>query len=451
LLQLQAGNPNPELLTVMKRNFTNEDFEKFIRQQADQLRMRPSEKVWSAISGEMHRKRRWFGLVVILLFLSSASVTTYFLIHHATNGNVVARNTTQSSGTITKQNTHLPTTNVIPQTASSARTSIPDKKAPVDQRRSSRNNSVIVAEPNSETVNLLEPQTTENNFSFEGTYADSHPFGIATKKVTELEREISEPYTIESVTNSYKAKKSKLGWQFYFTPTVSYRKLTENKSYLRNVQQQPNNGTVNYAELYNVNDVVTHKPDIGLEVGAAVKYAVSKNVKLRGGLQFNMTHYDIKAFDNYVPQVATIALNTGRGVDSLNTVTKYRSMNGVNSSWLQNFYFQISAPVGVEVVLKGDEKVQFGVATTVQPTYILGERAYMISSDYQNYAKVPWLIRRWNVNTSFETFVSYSTGQLKWQVGPQVRYQLLSSFVNEYPVKENLFDFGLKVGIGLNK
>jgi hypothetical protein len=59
-------------------------------------------------------------------------------------------------------------------------------------------------------------------------------------------------------------------------------------------------------------------------------------------------------------------------------------------------------------------------------------------------------MRKWNVNTSFETFVAYSTGKMNWQVGPQVRYQLLSSFVTEYPVKEHLFDFGLKIGVSLN-
>jgi hypothetical protein len=40
---------------------------------------------------------------------------------------------------------------------------------------------------------------------------------------------------------------------------------------------------------------------------------------------------------------------------------------------------------------------------------------------------------------------------MKWQVGPQVRYQLLSSFVSKYPVKENLFDFGMRVGVTLSK
>ena len=108
-------------------------------------------------------------------------------------------------------------------------------------------------------------------------------------------------------------------------------------------------------------------------------------------------------------------------------------------------------PIGIEVNLIGDDKVQFGVAGTIQPTYVLGDRAYLLSTDYKNYALVPWLIRRWNANTALEAFVSYSTGKMKWQVGPQVRYQLLSSFVDEYPVEENLFDFGLKVGISVNK
>ena len=135
----------------------------------------------------------------------------------------------------------------------------------------------------------------------------------------------------------------------------------------------------------------------------------------------------------------------------MNALTTYNNFTGFNSSWLENFYFQVSAPVGLEFKVRGDEKMQFGVATTVQPTYVLSDRAYIISTDYKNYAQIPSLTRRWNVNTSLETFVSYSTGHMKWQVGPQVRYQLLSSFVNKYPVKENLFDFGLKVGISLNK
>lgn len=269
---------------------------------------------------------------------------------------------------------------------------------------------------------------------------------VATEEKKEKRDEY--PYTIESVVNSYRAqKRNKVTFQVFFTPTVSYRKLSENKSYLRSVQ--PGNLPPSLTPLYDVNNIVTHKPDIGFELGVAAKYPLTEKLKVRGGVQFNINRYDIKAFNSHT-EIATIALNNGnRGVQALSAPTNYSNMNGYRTNWLQNFYFQVSAPVGVEYKLKGDKDMYFGVAGSVQPTYILGDRAYVISSDYKNYAEVPWLIRRWNVGTNFETFVSYSTGKLQWQVGPQVRYQLLSSFVSKYPVKENLFDFGLKVGVTL--
>ena len=257
-------------------------------------------------------------------------------------------------------------------------------------------------------------------------------------------------WTIESVLNSFRPPKHKrFAFQLNFTPTISYRKLSANKAFLRSANQQAN-APFSFAALYDVNSAVTHKPDIGLELGFTEKYSLASNFRVKAGLQFNVNRYDIKAF-NYQNEFTTIALKTNAGVDSVLTTSSHRNFSGYKSDWLQNFYFEISAPVGIEIDIAGDDRVQFGVAGTIQPTYILGDRAYLLSTDYKNYAEVPWLIRRWNISTGLETFVSYSTGKMKWQVGPQIRYQLLSSFVEKYPVKENLFDFGLKVGVSLNK
>jgi hypothetical protein len=33
------------------------------------------------------------------------------------------------------------------------------------------------------------------------------------------------------------------------------------------------------------------------------------------------------------------------------------------------------------------------------------------------------------------------------QVGPEFRYQFLSSYSNQYPLRENLASYGLKIGI----
>jgi hypothetical protein len=258
------------------------------------------------------------------------------------------------------------------------------------------------------------------------------------------------PLTIESVLNSFKAKpKRKVLLQAYIAPTISYRKLGENKYFLSAAANNPSNSAG-----YDVKRAVTHKPAIGLELGLTAKYPVAKNIRIRGGLQFNVSRYDIKAF-NYDGEVATIALDEGPVINSVYRWTKYRNFNGFSSNWLQNFYFSVSAPVGLEVTIAGNKKTSFGVAGTIQPTYVLRDKAYLISTDFKNYAQavgtLSHLIRNWNVNTSVETFVNYSSGNIKWQIGPQVRYQLMSSFQNKYPVKENLFDFGLKVGIMLNQ
>jgi hypothetical protein len=434
----------------MKRNFTHENLEDFLRQSADSLYMRPTGKVWKQISKKLNARRRRIGYSLVTLLLA-LSMVGYFLIETPST----RKTTTAASANTTAKNTSKTVEKNISE-ASTTQASNSHAKAPLLQtsERSFTNSTA----PTSLAIENAEVLAIDKNVllastEFKPTIVDSYfDLPVAEENsVTTLQQSIDKlPLTIESVINSYKptTSKKKLRLQIYFTPTVSYRKLGENKSFLRS--QPANNPNYAPAFIYDVNNVVTHKPDMGFEIGAALKYPLTQKLRLRGGLQLNLNRYDIKAY-NSIASVATIMLN-GRSSsrDSLNTISSY-STNGYAPDWLQNFYLQISAPVGVEVDLFDNKKVQFGIATTVQPTYVLGDRAYLISTDYKNYSEVPQLVRRWNVNTALETYVGYSTGKLSWQVGPQVRYQLLSSFVNKYPVKENLFDFGLKVGVTLNK
>ena len=441
----------------MKRNFTNENFEDFLRHSADGLRMRPSGEVWKNVSKHLGRRRRRVGLALGSFVLAIATLG-YFAIQNSTHKlNTFVE--TNPRNNLAKANNPLEKS-ITEQTHSAG-------QAGAAQHLKTR--SIRLAQPSKITPSLHSPLSenkkpdipnrylTEEHPAFSFTIVDSYFEQPAEenndKQAPAPNNAVAYPQTIESVMNTYLMgkKKKKLGFQFYFTPTISYRKLTENKSFLRS--QPPGNSSYLPALIFDVNSVVTHKPNIGFEMGTTAKYPLTRNMKLRGGLQFNVNRYDIKAY-NALTSVTTIMFNgrtNSSGADSLTTYTYYSNMNGYKTNWLQNYYIQISAPVGLEFKIGGDEKVQFGVATTIQPTYVLGDRAYLISTEYKRYAEVPQLVRRWNVNTALETFVGYSTGHLNWQVGPQVRYQLLSSFINKYPVKENLFDFGLKVGVSINK
>ena len=189
---------------------------------------------------------------------------------------------------------------------------------------------------------------------------------------------------------------------------------------------------------------------MGLQVGFSAGYPISKSLKIFAGFQFNVSKYDIKASFS-TGEVTTFALNTGSGANSVSTISNYRNSGGGKADWLRNLYFSASVPLGIELKLTGNDKTSLGISGSIQPTFILSDRAYLLSTDYKNYAEVPSLTRKWNMNTSFEIFAAYSTGKINWRIGPQVRYQLKSSYVAKYPFTEHLFDFGLKLGVMLKK
>ena len=421
---------------------THENFEDFLKQSADELQMRPSAAVWEALNKRLADSRRRTFLLSGL-FLLCFFATGYLLnkaplqpANPVTASKASATITPiPSSSTITPKNTTsivIASNRLTPkQIAYSAPAieTITQPSVTTHNTAPATINNPFVAESNNP---ILPPATTATAAT--GTNTLNNKPGVAKK---------------ESATVSHTAdtksslRRRKWSFQYYFTPTVSYRRLTDAPTF--------NLALSSASPSTSVDNAVFHKPDIGFEVGTAARYSISKRVRLRTGLQLSLHRYDIRAYD-YVPEVAPIALNSGYSQPVIiNTITTHRNTDGFRTDWLQNSYVKISAPIGLETRIRGNEKTYIGVAGTLQPSYLLGDRAYLLSADFKNYAEAANLVRRWNMSTSVETFVNYSTGHLQWQVGPQVRYQLMSSFIKAYPVKENLFDFGFKVGISANR
>lgn len=464
----------------MQSNYSNRDFEQYVKQHADEYRMFPSEKVWKGVHGALHTRRRWSGLgLAFLLLLTGGAVTWVMTIYPSSSRKQDIANI--KPGPVQPGPAEQPRAT----TEAAARSSIQDL-VPFDQAPPGGNDYNEILQPDFLTPGTINTLTEDapaprNNMILAGSPAIAPVYDLPTQQApisvftglpqlptgifgtsepthqadaieaspnTEWNGPIA-PYTIESVVNTYKHQqpRKKINWQVYVTPTISYRKLSVNKSF-------DNNSGVGYpfASLTDVNKAVTHKPDLGLQLGIAARYPLTRAIKVRGGVQFNINRYDIKAFA-YNGEVATINLNStdGSGNTSISTWTRYRNFGGYRSDWLKNYYFTVSLPFGAEVRLGGNDRSYFGMAGTIQPTYIISDRAYLLSTDYKNYASVPGLIRHVNVSTGFEAFVNYTKGKTSWQIGPQVRYQMLSSFHNKYPVKENLFDFGVKVGVSVNK
>ncbi|GAB4094089.1 hypothetical protein [Flaviaesturariibacter terrae] len=427
--------------------------------------MRPSDKVWKGISDRLKRRNRRIGWFTGF-FMVAASLSGYLLsgrsgdspapgrIAQAGSANASIAGTTRQdrpgygiasgsadAGTAGSAPVRsLFATNELPQSNFELTASIAthNRRRHAGTRGAASSKTLSDAAPGTDDLASLESAGADElgRLYTDASLAEPYALKLANAAPANPAAKVSLP----------KAADSRLSVQVFFTPTLSYRSLTENKDFVDNVP--PTNADPNTLALYNVNDAVSHKPSLGLEVGVTAKYAFARNLKVQGGVQFNVSRYVVQAFDNFAPQTATMAYNGG---GSTQRSTPYSNLDGGGRKEnLQNMYFQVSAPVGVELRIAGNERTQFGLTSTIQPTYILSDRVYLLSTDYKSYAEVPWLVRRFNVNTALSTYVGYSTGKLAWQIGPQVRYQLMSSFVSKYPVKENLFDVGLRIGVSLN-
>ena len=240
--------------------------------------------------------------------------------------------------------------------------------------------------------------------------------------------------------------RGRLFLQYVFTPTINYRSVSGSDF---NPYKEAS-GPVSPMHPGDVQSWTNNSPSLGFEFGANLLYRVTRNLTVKGGLQFNFSRYTILAYASK-PQQAPSTYNSpyayARYMDSLASTSASGNFGGMTPVTLYNNYFQLSAPIGFELRVLGNERLQFNLGATVQPSYLLNTNAYMLTSDYDDYAKEPSFLRRWNVSGALEAFVSYQAGPIRWQIGPEFRYQLFSTYSSGYPINENLKGYGIKIGI----
>lgn len=230
------------------------------------------------------------------------------------------------------------------------------------------------------------------------------------------------------------------------SPTVSYRSMGgsdagADKLYPLGVNGIPPGGPNSY---------IDHRPGFGFEASGTILYRLTRNLSVKGGLQFNFTRFPIKAYqDNGANGMAsTLQSPYGIMMDSISATGMPMARSAKQSSvTVYNDYYQLSAPMGFELRVLGNEQLQFNLAATIAPTYLLNSSSYMLSSGYTRYDKSPTMYRKLNFYAGAEAFLSYRVGNIRWQIGPELRYQLLSSYTSQSGMSEYLKSYGLKIGI----
>jgi len=261
---------------------------------------------------------------------------------------------------------------------------------------------------------------------------------------------LSDRETVEDIAFHNKPAnkwKGRAGYSFYATPSVGYRQLNSTME-TKNYAQSLSNGT---SGLVSENNQLEHAPGFNLELGGNYFYRLTKNLRLKAGIQINYTNYRIHAKEIDHPTMTMLLVNniTTGSQELVSFASSLANVNG--GTHLNSSTFQFSLPIGADLKLAGNEDLQWMIGGTIQPTLVMGGNPYLVSADMKNYINDPSMLRRLNINSSIETFLSYRMKNgATLNAGPQFRYQLLSTYNKQYVYDEKLYNIGFKIGISKN-
>jgi hypothetical protein len=447
---------------MKEHNLYNDEFERQLKAKADQFKMYPSDKVWNEVHSSLHT-RKWKLVVVMSLLIGSilfiAGTQLISPVHNSVSKSNVAKinitaklaasadladfsavnfekpplsNSADARGS---DGSHPGTTSfILPpdniaeksgidlQEASTEKNSVHVKTIqPVEQAVSHKPESTVSANSLNESMQSVLNNPLPNIVN---------PDMIAEKPVSSVSHNRNDRYS----------------WEVYITPTLNTHYL--NGINYRTMAQALPTAPIMVVHIANVNGFVDNTPVLGYNVGGNILYRISKNISLKAGLEFSFSRYYINTYNSHQNQSsATLSSYFGYIADSLTTMSNGGGTINKNPDRYQNRYYQLSVPVGVDMKIVSKGKFQVHLGATLQPSYLLNTDAYVLSNDYSSYTKDAEAFRRWNLIAGAEAYISYGVGKIRWEIGPQVRYQIFSTYKNSYPLQENMLNYGIRIGI----
>jgi hypothetical protein len=437
--------------------YQDESFERMLKDKADEYRMYPSQQSWENIQKRIRPKNNLFnfkslGLSAALLLGFAISISDEQTPKETNSSFVTNFIDDQELPAITTKAQNN-TAKVIPITAAirvnQISTEFPETitaeaiETPVSESNVQPSETAALITTEEEMPSLTKATVTIEPSSLKPSAPVTNAVVEKTIDIVPNESSISvEPDLVEADLSAnldlpvITVPKPKRQVQFYIASSASYRVLyNDNKLTFGNLSQQ------------DPEKVAKHSPSLGVEFGTAVLLPLSKNINFRTGIQLNFTRYNVELFRSS-PQVATVILNNNNGV--IQRVTSLSSQNNsglFKSDEVANETYQLSIPIGLEFRLAGKRKLQWSLATNIQPTYLLSASGYLLTSNFEKYIKAPDLLSNLNLNTAIETFLRWNVKDIQLQAGPQLRYQLFSNSQEGYPIKEHLVDYGFRIGI----
>ncbi len=496
---------------MMKQKFYTDNFENLLKENADQFKMYPSKKVWKGIYNNVHPGTRWPSLAMSILFIFTlviighlntqqsehsfltdiqenievqknvylqdnndvSSVSKAVSVIYKSNKQIIDKNiktdhkkyNTNNNDLISnhklnmaKDNSIISTDNNVIVTANDQNTDdkiittindenkelrLNDETISIDARKLNHdlleNFKTTIPLSGLNTIISLPANTNRSLQIDQPNINEENPLTAVDSAKSEIEKNIANVPLLKN------RKPSKISWTYYLSPTVSYRSYSKHEA--------PNANEILAGLVYTVTNPnfsrsLIHRPSPGIEAGTAMKYPLTKKIKFTSGLQVNYSAYTIQA-NNIHPMISSLLLyNQKTGTPyAISSISFYGNGPGSRRANLHNYSFQLSLPIGLEYKIAGNDFIQLHASASLQPSFSVANQAYLLSTDKKNYMTYASLSRRWNMSTNIGTFISVNSNKLNWQIGPQVHYQILSSYSKAYSVREHFIDYGIRFGI----
>lgn len=497
----------------MEKEYYTTDFEQLLKDATEDFKMYPSRRVWNSLYNNLHPAKRWPSLAVCLVLITailyigitnnnainaSAKFSFSTKILNADNNplaSITDNNDKQKQAETVDHSTPGKNMNLrnygkfladqdrVKQLLSfnisiGEDASLASSKLPSNNQNENISSSSMITLSNLQEGRVVNPvdvvssvnqinreeRSTLNNL-LELNHNEINPYLASLEPATDKKDKVQHLTATATLNNPDKAWiddyafynrneknkwKAKTSLEYYITPSIGFRKIEDNSTYKPGV----NNSFVTSTTNGNINKDVDQQAAINLEAGAALLYSISKRLRFKAGLQFNYTNYSINAYALNHPAQTSLLLNdpiTGNmpRIQPYNTL--YANSPALSSTKLNNNTIQFAVPLGLDFKIAGNNRLQWFAGATAQPSYIASGNAYLVSSDMKYYVNDNTFIRHWNLNTAVETFMSYKTNSgIIINAGPQVRYQLFSTYTKEYTYSEKLYNVGLKMGITRN-
>jgi hypothetical protein len=449
-----------------ERNLYDDEFERLLKEKVDQYKMYPSDKVWNSVNSSLHTKRRRFvaGMTVLIgtfLILAGAQLLSP---SHATHPDSTASKLKDAGKPAPAEDLQTPAPNGFVAIAGNRSTDTHHADQDINSGTPFPLITLVSAEDESTQNENSAIQTGKIQSASDLSIIQSSAAVTTTKPGSSvLLADLKEPETSsvalpimngasadltpeKTITRLSHTHNDRFSWEIYITPTLNSRYLTGLNA--QAMRQSYQNSPIMVVRFANVNGFVDNTPAMGYNLGGNLVYKITKNISLKAGLEFSYSRYYIKAY-NANPSQSSATLNPYLGYIP-DSVMNYNGGGGIlnskNPQHYQNKYYQLSMPLGVEMKVLGNGKLQLHLGATIQPSYLLNTDSYVLTEDYNSYSKDAPVFRRWNLNAGAEAFISYGVGKIRWELGPQVRYQIYSTYKNSYPFNENLLNYGIRIG-----